>query len=129
MRILDGTVSAREPAWSPDGSQIAFWSERDGQDIWVVPVAGGTPVRLTSDPSTDQSPAWSPDGQRIAFVSDRGGTQDIWVMDADGSNPVQVTSDDTNERAPSWSPDGSAIAYHASGSDNIADVWTVVPPE
>ena len=98
-----------EPSWSPDGSKIAFTSDRDGNDeIYVMNADGSAPMRLTSDPAADYSPAWSPDGTRIAFVSNRGdGVPTIYVMNADGSNPVPLT----NGRDPAWSPDGRRIAF------------------
>jgi Tol biopolymer transport system component len=59
-----------EPAWSPDGLQLAF--SRSG-DVYVMPATGGTLLNLTNHPAADASPAWSPDGGRIAFTSAREG--------------------------------------------------------
>jgi Tol biopolymer transport system component len=69
---------------SPDGSLLVYTSKESGDyDLWVMPVEGGTPVQLTSDPSADDGPRWSPDGTSIAFVSARSGNADIWVMTLD----------------------------------------------
>ena len=74
-----------EPVWSPDGRTIAYYSDGTGDnEIHVVRVAGGEPVRLTDDPADDINPYWSPDGGRIAFMSDRSGEPQVWVMAADG---------------------------------------------
>jgi Tol biopolymer transport system component len=62
------------PAWSPDGTRIAFMGGPDGPteyDIWVMNADGSNPVQLTDSPGPDWWPAWSPDGTRIAFASVR----------------------------------------------------------
>ncbi|MFQ5473818.1 MAG: TolB family protein, partial [Dehalococcoidia bacterium] len=96
----DGT-----PDWSPDGTRIAFQSDRDGDpDIFVMNADGSNPVRLTDDFASDTDPAWSPDGTRIAFQSDREGEFDIFVMNADGSGQTRLTSGPVNGRSPDWQP-------------------------
>jgi len=71
-----------QASWSPDGTQIAFMSERTGKrDIWIISVSGGEPVRFTKE-SDNSWPTWSPDGKKIAFASKRKGeNNDIWVKD------------------------------------------------
>jgi hypothetical protein len=101
------------PAWSPDGTKIAFASDRDGVfDIFVMDADGSNVVNLTSGAGGTQ-PSWSPDGTRIAFRGPEIGDTDdyeILMMDADGSNRVTVTTG-WYLRDPSWSPDGSQLAY------------------
>jgi Tol biopolymer transport system component len=82
---------AVEPAWSPDGSRIAFWSNRDGRrDIFTVSAMGGERIQITSDVHTDWNPMWSPDSRTIYFISDRGGEQGIWsiALDSESGRPV-----------------------------------------
>jgi Tol biopolymer transport system component len=99
------------PAWSPDGTRIAFLSSRDGPvEIYVMDADGSNQVNLTNNPAWDAEPAWSPDGTRIAFASNRDGEPDIYVMNADGSNPVRLTNNPPRY-SPAWSPDGTRIAF------------------
>lgn len=83
--------SDNAPAWSPDGSRVAFMSARDGNwEIYVVDLANPEPRRLTTNQANDGLPAWSPDGQRIAFLSDRDGIWAIYLMNPDGSDQHQL---------------------------------------
>jgi TolB protein len=82
VQLTDNPGEDANPHWSPDGSTIAFMSDRGGNwDIWVIPAEGGTARQVTFHPSTDRNPRWSPDGTRLAFASDRDGSLDIWTLD------------------------------------------------
>lgn len=116
----DDFPNPREPAWSPDGTKIAYAGLCAGQlDIFVMDPDGTNVTRLTESSGNDEDPAWSPDGTAIAFSSDRDGTERIWVMDADGSNETFLgpdvvclpTSSLVDVREPDWSPDGTRIAF------------------
>jgi len=100
------------PAWSPDGTQIAFGSGRDDEwKIYVMDADGSNVRKLMIGSGSHYRPAWSPDGSRIAFDSYRDGDNwDIYVMDADGSNVRQLTTD-SRDSDPAWSPDGTRIAF------------------
>src|SRR2546422_11400320 len=77
-------------AWPPDGTKIAFRSDRDGNsEIYVMNEDGTSQTRLTNDPGFDYKPAWSPDRTKIAFSSDRDGNHAIYVMNADGTNQTR----------------------------------------
>jgi len=106
--------SGFSPAWSLDGTRIAFASGSMPSDIWVMSADGSGAVNLTAIKGFKNSasqPAWSPDGKKIAYVLGEMLQKDIWVMGADGANPKNLTDDKLNDTSPSWSPDGSTIAY------------------
>lgn len=112
-----------DPAWSPDGIQIAVTSYRSGnKDIWLMNDDGSNLIQLTKHKSIDEHPAWSPDASKIAFTSYRSGNADIWVMDRDGSNLKQLSSDKSKDFYPAWSSDGTKIAFVSERSGN-KDIW------
>lgn len=120
------------PAWSPDGTKIAFTSNRRNgstHEIYIMDADGKRPVRLTTNnqpvPAYDESPSWSPDGRRIAFASNREGNSEIYVMDTNGKNIVQLTRTLAREATPSWSPDGSKIAYVSRDINADSDIYVM----
>ena len=99
-------------AWSPDGSRIAFASDRDGDfEVFVMNADGTGEQQLTEDFSINLWPSWSPDGTRIAFNSYRDGHLETFVMNADGSNRQQLTQCSHNPSGVGWSPDGTQLVY------------------
>lgn len=112
VRLTTNSVYDGQPAWSPDGTRIAFTSARSGNlEIWVMNADGTGAARLTVSTATDASPAWSPDGHSIAFASTRSGSSDIWTMNSDGSGPRLLWGSSGTEDAPDWSPDGQWVAF------------------
>ncbi len=101
------------PAWSPDGSKIAFTSNRDGNpEIYVMNRDGSGLHRMTNNPAIDVTPTWSPTGNQIAWVSDRTGSPKIYVMNADGTGARLLISDYCDR--PTWSAEPfNEIAYAA----------------
>jgi WD40-like Beta Propeller Repeat len=112
------------PAWSPDGSRIAFVSLRQGApEIYVMNADGSAETRLTNSTSNDGAPSWTPDGSKIVWANDFEGTYDIWSMNPDGTGQVKVGGSATeDDAAPVMSPDGSRIAFERSGH-----VWLMDP--
>ena len=119
-QVTDGSVDATYPAWSPDGSLIAFRGRRstdpDANGIYVVSIDGSGQRLLHTTPnySRDQSPpVWSPDGRWLTFdTPDAGGNrQDILSTSITGSETVTVVADPLDQCCPAWSPDGKRLAF------------------
>ena len=110
-------VSGEYPAWSPDGSKIAF--DRltfgpTGWDIWVVNADGSHPRSLIASRADEQGAAWSPDGKTIAYGSGRGAPPNykrIWLANANGSRQHLLTRR-VGER-PAWSKSGTHLLFTA----------------
>lgn len=124
VRLTPDTGFADQPAWSPDGSQLAYRYRKfvtEDTDIWVIDADGQNAVNRTADfgdASNEREPAWN---GRIAFVRVSGGTQMIWSMLPDGIGKRRVTVTTTErDEAPSWSPDGLTLAFVRDGH-----LWTV----
>ncbi len=97
---------------SRDGRWLAFDSNLEGnQDIYIMPVEGGEPRRITRDPGDDFSPDFCGDGREIAFHSIRYGTRDVFLVSVDGGYEVRLTDDPGEEYHPVCSPDGLSIAF------------------
>lgn len=124
----------RYPAWSPDGSQIAFHSRREGYySIYIMDVDGGGSLRKLEVYNPYERgwaeswgvamPAWSPDGQSIAYHADfnSNGPWDLFIVGLDGELQRRLTRTSCDEVLLSWSPDGTQVAYASdiSGSMEI----------
>jgi TolB protein len=121
----EGLFFQVEPAWSPDGTQIAYSSRVEGTfDIYTMSADGSESRQLTATKEHDSHPTWGPDGQQIAFARDR----DIYVMDADGSNAHLISDPLVEEEDPAWSPDGDWIAYvRRTPGTLVREVWLAHP--
>ena len=98
------TIDDSAPAWSPDGRQIAFESDLDGdKEIYVMNADGSNVRQITHNTLWDEGPAWSPDGTKFVFSSGADDLHlDIWTMNVDGSNPRQLTTYPGRDESPDW---------------------------
>jgi len=115
------------PAWSPDGTAIAFASDREGGvlQIYTVSVAGGEPLVLRLNGVEEHDPSWSPDSSMLVFASGEGAARELVVFDS-ASGIRQITSNGANDVDPAWSPDGQFIAFASTASGDF-DLWRMRP--
>ncbi len=109
----DLLLSDRSPAFSPDGSSIAFFQKSKGPhgDFWVIPAAGGVARRLTFDDVVGGRPVWTPDGRFIVFPSQRAGSMTLWKVPLAGGEPQPVLLSAGEDTDPEISRDGRRLIY------------------
>jgi Tol biopolymer transport system component len=108
-RLTNNTADDVYPAWSPNGTKIAFatGTGSDGgypYDIYTMNTDGTGPTRLTNNTGSNGEPAWSPDGSKIAFDTNRDGNYEIYTMNVDGTNQTRLTNDPASNFSPDWQP-------------------------
>lgn len=141
LRVL---APGSEPAWSPDGSRIAFTRPSDdgSTGIYVMNADGSGVVRLTTnEQGMDEAPSWSPDGLRIVFsrsefvstepdpIASRS-NRDLYTIALDGSEPTKLLGGRTDDFSPAWSPDGATIAFvrmldPSAPEPAISQIWSI----
>ena len=110
--LLLSTQPIMSPAWSPDGSKIAYVSfEKKRAQIYYVDVRTGQRRLITSYPGMNQAPAWSPDGRKMAVVLSKSGRPEIYLVDMFTGGLTQITRSDSINTEPSFSPDGSSLLF------------------
>lgn len=110
-QLTSDAASDVQPAFSPDGSRVAFASNRAGQwDIWIIDANGGPPVQVTSGPAEEIHPSWSSDGQKLVYCSlpAGGGQWELWVTSAETGSTKRFIG---YGLFPEWSPTNDQIVF------------------
>lgn len=115
------------PQFSPDGTRIAFQSNRSGyNEIWMCDAKCSNPVQVTNARTLTGSPRWSPDGRYLAFDSRRGNHSEIDVIEVPSGSPhAMVRFLDAESVTPSWSHDGRWIYFSSNRGGSAFHVWKV----
>jgi len=110
--VLASAEPIISPAWSPDGTRLAYVSfERKKPIVYVQTLATGRRAVVANFRGSNSSPAWAPDGQRLAVVLTRDGSSQIYLINADGSGLTRLTNSSAIDTEPSFSPDGQWVIF------------------
>ncbi|KAA0875119.1 Tol-Pal system beta propeller repeat protein TolB [Nitrincola tapanii] len=110
--ILESSEPILSPAWSFDGSKLAYVSfETSRPSVYVQHLATGQRERIQSFPGLNGAPAWSPDGRRLALTLSKDGNPEVYVLDLQSRNLERMTNNSAIDTEPFWSPDGRHLYF------------------
>jgi serine/threonine protein kinase len=104
-----GAEVLNSPAFSPDGSRIAYVVVAEKPSIWISPVAGGPAAQIRVDDAVCEGPTWSPDGSWIAFEYNKAGKPSLAKVQVGSQQPPVILQEGGNQFLPQWSPNGEWI--------------------
>lgn len=118
-QLTENSVNDFGPDWSPDGTQMAYYSYENGWHIYVMDMETRETAQITPDDLEARFPSWSPDGSQLAFHVTAGDSAQLYLMNADGSNVRPLIREPRNDSFPDWSPDGTQIIFQRQNSDGV----------
>lgn len=117
QQILSSDEPILSPAWSPDGTKLAYVSfETERPAIYIQDLATSQRARMTSFRGINSAPAWSPDGRQLAMSLSKDGRPEIYVMNIAERTFERMTDSNSIDTEPSWSPDGRSIVFTSDRS-------------
>ncbi|MGV6826135.1 MAG: Tol-Pal system beta propeller repeat protein TolB [bacterium] len=117
--VVTSSEPLMSPAWSPDGSKLAYVSfEKSKPSIWVQEVFTGKRERVSAFKGINGAPAWSPDGRYLAMTLSKDGNSEIYVRDMVTRNLRRLTNHWAIDTEPSWSPDGKYLVFTSDRGGN-----------
>jgi len=120
------TSDGGAPAWSPDGTRIAFIRNDGDNEIFVMNANGTGITQLTSNAADDQGPTWSADGTKIGFHSNVTGVYQIYTVNAStGGTPTALTTGADANFGPAWSPNGAKIAFTSTRDAGVLEIYVM----
>jgi Tol biopolymer transport system component len=122
QRVTDDAVAEDAAEWTPDGRGLVSSVNVGLPHLYSAPIAGGTPLALTSGPWSVTDAQVSRDGSRIAYAGSKNGDPDIWVVPSAGGESQLVSGGPGYDGGPAWSPDGKQISFTSRRSGN-SDIW------
>ncbi|OZA06159.1 MAG: Tol-Pal system beta propeller repeat protein TolB [Methylophilaceae bacterium 17-44-8] len=125
QNVVSSNEPIISPAWSPDGSKMAYVSfEKKKPIVYVQSLTSGARKVLANYKGNNSAPSWSPDGSKLAIVLTYGANSQIYIIDADGGNLKQVTKSNAIDTEPAYSPDGKFI-YFSSDRGGKPQIYKV----
>lgn len=124
-RLTYGEWDDTSPALSPDGTQVAFASNRDGTwDLYVLNLKSGEITRVTNSPEYVSAPSWSPDSQWLAYELYLNENLEIAIVSLTNGEPepIPLTNETSADHSPAWAPDGRRVAF-VSNRGGDSDIW------